>query len=358
MVTELAAACSKIGWEVTVLAPGETSAADSAYPFKLVRMGHRGKQDWLARFALLRFMRRRGIGDSEHLVIAEPAALRALLYEPLFRIPGFSRPTVILHGTEILRFSFPPYRKALFRRLLDRSEKIHVLSSYNAKLLDETFPNLSTPVVVAPGGPSIAQPPDLSVGIKGKDHPDKVIILTVGRIHPRKGQLEALLALSRLPTEDQKLIHYRIVGPSVRSKYREKLLDVASRCHFPVEFTGPVSEEQMAAEYQQADIFALTSKQSRKSIEGFGLVYLDASASSLPIVATRSGGIPEAVEDEVTGLLAAENDVEGLTERFRRLIHSPTLRQELGTNGKRMAFSQSWTNCALAIWGESTRFSD
>ena len=117
-------------------------------------------------------------------------------------------------------------------------------------------------------------------------------ILTVGRI-PRKGQLETLEALGRLSVEDQRRIRYRIVGPVVRRGYRAKILRLSARCPFSVELTGPLSEEALRAEYARADIFALTSRTAGKSVEGFGLVYLDASARGLPVVATRvAGGWP------------------------------------------------------------------
>jgi phosphatidylinositol alpha-1,6-mannosyltransferase len=70
-----------------------------------------------------------------------------------------------------------------------------------------------------------------------------------------------------------------------------------------VRFFGNIPDEELAAVYDRSDIFALTSVEHGQSVEGFGLVYLEAAAHSLPIVAHRVGGVSEAVRDGVTGLL-------------------------------------------------------
>ncbi|MFP4358827.1 MAG: glycosyltransferase family 4 protein [Puniceicoccaceae bacterium] len=348
VVAEMAAAAADLGWPVRVLAPGGTPAGGEPGGIPVVRMGHRGRQDWAARAALLRYLRRHHDPGGERLVFADPGATRAALYAPFFGLRFDPAPDVILHGSEILRLSSPWHRRNLFRRCLAGARRIHLLSRANADLLARRMPGLEDRIVVAPGAPSV--PPGRS-GPPGRGAADPVTVLTVGRIHPRKGQLETLEALGRLPVEDQRRIRYRIAGPVVRRGYRAKILGLAARCPFPVELTGPLSGEELRAEYARADIFALTSRTAGRSVEGFGLVYLDASARGLPVVATRIGGVPEAVIDGRTGLLASENDPAGLTECFRRLIRDPALRERLGRGGREHAASHSWRRTAEAVFG-------
>jgi len=345
----MARAAHELGWQVEVLAPGSANPDDTSLPFPVKRMGHRGKQDWLARLSLLRYLRKRGSIPGERLVFAEPGAVRAMLYSFLFRIKLPIRPDLILHGSDIVRFSAAFPEKLLFHRFLKKARRIHVLSKANRDLLLSRFPNLSTPVIVAPGAPTRMTAPNQ---LPEKQPSDRVTILTVGRIHPRKGQLTTLEALSRLTTTDQQKIRYRIVGPCVRDAYRRKILKLASRCPFPVELTGPLSPEALEAEYRDADIFALTSQQTGKSVEGFGLVYLDASAHGLPNVATRSGGVPEAVLHEQTGLLASENSIDEISSCFRRLIQDPELRKCLGKKGMEFAQSLEWEKTAKLVFGD------
>lgn len=351
VVGEIAGAAAGLGLKVTVLAPGSNQAEDSAHNFSVERTGTRGKQDWLDRLALIRILRKRKQVADEEWVFAEPGAVRAALYSPLFGIHFRRPPVLILHGTEILRFTQWPHRRILFRRLIDQCRCVHVLSHHNRDLLQKRLPNIQTPIIVAPGAPSID--PDAvfdSGNPKESIEAPLVTILTVGRIHPRKGQLKTLEALSRLPIGDQKKIRYRVVGPSVHSRYREKILTLASTCCFQTELTGALDDSELASEYRSADIFALTSQQEKLSVEGFGLVYLDASMRGLPIVATRTGGIPEAVIDGETGLLADESSTAEISECFERLIRDPELRKKLGKAGRAFASKHSWEATVRAIF--------
>ncbi len=346
------AASAGIGRETRVLAPGKALPGDSLLPYVVERTGTRGKQDWMDRISLLHHLRRRGPGADERFVLAEPGAIRAALYAPFFGVSFPLRPILIFHGTEILRFTVFPHRRFLLRRLIRRSHCVHVLSQFNRELLQARLPDIQTPIIVAPGAPSWGQvgnhPPSTGTA---KEQGDSIVILTVGRIHPRKGQLDTLKAFSRLPTSDQKRIRYRIVGPSVRSRYREEILRLAAQCAFPVELPGSLNGFSLEEEYRSADIFALTSRQARMSVEGFGLVYLDASAMGLPIVAARTGGVPEAVLDGKTGLLADEGSIDGISECLQRLIRDRPLRQRLGASGRDFAREHSWERTAAQILG-------
>ena len=94
--------------------------------------------------------------------------------------------------------------------------------------------------------------------------------------------------------------------------------------------------------YQESSAFFLAPQQEGLQFEGFGLVFLEAGAYGLPVVATRTGGVPEAVQDGVTGLLADAEDSEGLARALLRLLTEPGLRRELGCANRLLAETLTW----------------
>lgn len=159
---------------------------------------------------------------------------------------------------------------------------------------------------------------------------DACVSLFVGRLVQRKGLEDLLAALGDLPP------HVRLVvaGPgevdSWQAAARER--GAASR----VRFLGKVSDEDLPLLYRAADLFVGPSRdrETEDDVEGFGIVFLEASASGLPVLATRAGGIPEAVEDGVGGILVPPGDVPALAGAWRELAADADLRRRLGEGGR------------------------
>ena len=149
-----------------------------------------------------------------------------------------------------------------------------------------------------------------------------IVLLTVSRLIPCKGIevcLEALAHLDDLP------ITLRIVGNGA-SDYELSLQDLAQSLGVSerVEFVGAVPPSQIAEEYQTADIFILASY-----FEAFGIVLVEAMAAGIPIVATKVGGIPTVVEDEVSAKLVPAGDALSLASSIRSLITSESKLQHM-----------------------------
>jgi len=108
-----------------------------------------------------------------------------------------------------------------------------------------------------------------------------------------------------------------------------------------VHFAGFVREEQKPLYYHAADIFSLPST---NLAESFGIVNLEAMACSLPIVASRLGGIPEIVEDGKTGLLVKPSDVDDLSDKLIYLLENDDICQKMGKKSKARVQSYSWDN--------------
>lgn len=348
VVHEMANALAGTETDVLVWAPGDDHCPPMpGAQYRVERLGHRGKQDWLARISLLRTLRHREIGENEIWIIAEPGALRAMMYAQVFGVNLPEKMVVILHGSEILKYTAFWHRRVFLKKLLESSAYVHLLSEANANLLKSRIDRLQAPIKVLPGAPSRNR---ANTRQEQRRDENRIVFMTVGRIHPRKGQLDTLLALSALPESLKKKIIYKIVGPIVRKNYLRKIKETSDSCGFSVEVTGELSDDSLEQAYQQADVFIMTSRQTGYSVEGFGLTYLDASSYGLPIIAYETGGVAEAVRNGETGILVPEGDRKALSQACEELITDQQKREFLGQTGRKFAQSHSWKNSVEPLY--------
>jgi len=120
-----------------------------------------------------------------------------------------------------------------------------------------------------------------------------------------------------------------------------------------VRFFGNLTDNELTEIYDGADIFAMTSVPHGRSVEGFGLVYLEASAHGLPVVAHDVGGVSEAVLDGETGLLVPPDRPAQLAAAFEKLFHDAELRRRLGTAGRDWVTSKCWKRSAEVLFSLS-----
>src|SRR5690606_19031045 len=178
----------------------------------------------------------------------------------------------------------------------------------------------------------------------------KIVVLTVGRLHPRKGQLVTLQALQALAPRFRSRVEYWMVGGGNKPRYEEELRQAAAKCDFAVRFFGNLPDDELDRVYDRADIFAMTSVAYGPSVEGFGLVYLEAAAHGLPVVAHAVGGVSDAVRNGETGLLVPPDHPAQLTAAFEKLISEPDLRRRLGDAGRKWALRNDWEDSARRLF--------
>jgi glycosyltransferase involved in cell wall biosynthesis len=175
-------------------------------------------------------------------------------------------------------------------------------------------------------------------------------LLSVGDIKPRKGQHLSLAAFGRVKQQLPNA-RYTIAGRLANTSYYRRLLDLVARLELKdVYFLGAVSDAELRDLYRQASVFVLTPQQEGLHFEGFGLVYLEAGAYGLPVVGTRSGGVPDAVQDGVTGLLVDPQDAKGAAQALLRLLQAPDLAREMGRANRRWAETLTWERCAAEYY--------
>ena len=350
---EIARATAGLGYRVEVWAPAASPGSEKPdWPFQVRRMPLKGTHDLACQLKLaLELIRHRRQLRTATVYLPEPGPMLTMMLLQFFRAFRPQRLVLTFHGSEILNFSRRPLRRWLAGRLMDRATRISTLSNYTQELLLKHFPGAAEKIYLTPGAirSDFAVLPPRPPGTK-----DKVIILTVGRLHPRKGQLLTLQALQSLPPEVRSRIEYWVVGAASKGDYDARLQAEATRQpDLVVRFLGNLPDGELAAVYERADIFAMTSVNLDHSVEGFGLVYLEAAAHALPVVAHDVGGVAEAVVDGVTGLLVPPHRPAQLAAAFEKLIHDPDLRRRLGAAGREWATRHGWKESAEALFNPS-----
>lgn len=346
-VEEMARGCVELGQNVEVWAPRDSGPSDHQFPYPVHRVPVRGTQDLgcLLRMSREIFRHRKRLNQGV-IYLPEPGPILAMTYLNFLRAFRPAHLVLTLHGSEILRFASRPGLRFRIGQLLRCAHRITTPSRYTRDLVQEHFPFAAAKTVVTPGAPR--------AGFFDRHVPrlrtsEKVVIVTVGRLHPRKGQLQMLEALDGLPADVATRVEYWIVGRSVRSGYEAQLRRRARNCQVPVSFFGNIDHNELELIYDRADIFAMTSVPHGRSVEGFGLVYLEASAFGLPVVGHAIGGVPEAVRHGETGLLVPPGDTPALTAALQQLTLDRALRERLGAGGQAWARSHSWRDSARTL---------
>ena len=160
------------------------------------------------------------------------------------------------------------------------------------------------------------------------------VLLFVGRLAEKKGVCYAIEALRNV--EDAMLV---IAGDGpLREELQRQADKVMRETGKKIVFLGAKTHEELKKIYASADLFvmpSITAKDGDK--EGFGLVILEAFASGLPIVASRSGGITDIVKDGVNGFLVEEKDAGGMAEQIDRLLKDEEIYNKMQTEAKKSA---------------------
>jgi phosphatidyl-myo-inositol dimannoside synthase len=345
---EIARASAGLGYDVEVWAQATTGQAEKPWPFRLHRMPIKGTHDFSCqvRLGLQLILARRKLRYAT-VYLPEPGPMLAMMLLQHFKTFRPKRLVLTFHGSEILKFYRNPFIRPFARQLIRNAARISVLSHYTQQLLGTHFPEAVEKTFLTPG----ALRSDLAVVSPTPAKRDgRIIILTVGRLHPRKGQLLALQALQSLAPRFREQIEYWVVGSGHKPHYEQSLRAAAAASDFPVRFLGDLPDRELDQVYDRADLFAMTSIDYGHSVEGFGLVYLDASAHGLPIVGHAVGGVSEAVIDNVTGLLVPPHHPAQLTAAFEKLISDRDLRQRLGTAGRNWARKHNWSQSARLLF--------
>ena len=207
-------------------------------------------------------------------------------------------------------------------------------------------------VVAYPGvDPQLAIAAEKATGDK-----EQLRVLFVGRLVRRKGCDLLLRAFCQIKASLPGAL-LDLVGDGPEMKGLVALSEELG-VRDAVTFHGALYGEQLWNRYACASLFVMPTRESGDDVEGFGTVYLEAGAFGVPSIATRTGGVPEAVLDGVTGRLVKSEDADGLAIAMLELLRSPEERRRLGDGAKARAARFTWqasTEQVLRIMGEESR---
>jgi phosphatidylinositol alpha-1,6-mannosyltransferase len=174
--------------------------------------------------------------------------------------------------------------------------------------------------------------------------------LGIGELKQRKGHHLAVRAWARV-ARDQPDLHHYIVGRTMGDTYEAELVAAARAlgAHGRLHLLGNVSEDEKVDLLQRAEVFVHTPVTARDGgFEGFGIVYLEASASGTPVIGCLDCGAEDAIRDGLTGFLVAQ-EVDAIEGRLRQLLDDADLRERLGSAGRAHAGSAVWAENASAV---------
>jgi len=171
---------------------------------------------------------------------------------------------------------------------------------------------------------------------------NRPVIVCVSRLMTRKGQDQLIQALPQV-LKVVPMASLIIVGDGPYRKHLEKLTaDLGLRDN--VHFTGKVDQAQLANWYATGDVFAMPcrTRVGGWDVEGLGIVFLEASATGLPVIVGNSGGAVDAVLEGETGFLVNGNDLSEIRDRLIELLANQDLAKRMGSAGRNWV-AQEWT---------------
>lgn len=283
-------------------------------------------------------------GDFDLIVCPSiPTALPAYLLARKFKVPW----VLLMHGTDIKKEGWLYQRVVRF--LMKRATLVAAASENTARLCREAGADPARVVPIHPGvDPAKWQLPETELQDAARLHSGRHVMISVGRLIRRKGILEFVRDCMPQIAREEPSVLYLIVGDDatqslahkepMRARIESEIVAKGLQEH--VKLLGKVPLPELVRLLHRAEVFLLPGLDLPDDAEGFGIVFSEAALCGTPSIATRVGGMPEAVADGVSGLLVSPNDPAALTEAVLRLLRDPALLGQLRDDGRERAIQE------------------
>lgn len=247
------------------------------------------------------------------------------------------KPVVVhTHGFEVAWARAPVMRQTL-RRIGRAASVITVVSEFTARFIERAVGEPEKIHLLRTGVDQERFSPDVDAKtIRARyDIDERPVVACVSRLVARKGQDQIIKAMPAVRARVPNATALIVGGGPLRK--RLEAMARANGLEDAVVFSGEVPENELAAHYAAGDVFAMPcrSRYAGLEVEGLGLVYLEAQACGRPAITGDSGGAPEAVIPEETGLVVPGNAVGPLAQAVARLLADPERTREMGQAGRR-----------------------
>lgn len=252
---------------------------------------------------------------------------------------SFSKFTLIFsfHGTDL---EIVKTKEKYWQDKLSQVDVIITCSDYLRRNLLSTFPSLSSKVVTIHNGINTYYE---LVGMSSLIPPEEEFLISVGTFNQNKGQHILIEAFAQLIEKKAVSAHLKLVLIGRSTSYVDELRDTVSKYSLEkrVLFFCDVANDIVMATIQQAQLFLLAS-----NVEAFGIVALEAGIVTTPLIAYRTGGLPEFIDHEVTGILLPGNTVSSWSEVIEMSLNNLDYHKQLAVNFKlKISEEFSWQAC-------------
>ena len=271
----------------------------------------------------------------------------------LLKRGGAKRVVALTHGHEVWWAKLPPF-SWIFSHATKSIDVLTYLGDFTKDAMSSRVSRTCQQVQIAPGIPIDHFTPSVKSAklIEELDLAGHQVLISVGRLVHRKGQDKLLEALPEIIRQHPDVVLVYVgVGP--RQKKLDQLISQHGLKNY-VRFVGRVAYKDLPEYFRLGDLFVMPSRSrlAGLEVEGLGIVYLEASACAIPVVAGASGGAPDAVLDGITGVVVDGTSVDAIATSISDLLDHPSRLHEMGLAGR------AWTveKWGWQIWGQ--RFKD
>jgi len=267
------------------------------------------------------------------------------LLAPGLRAAGVERLVGATHGHETGWVALPGARQVM-QRIATGLDVLTYISDYTHALLTPALASRTTMVQLSPGVDVDRFTPDAD-GAPVRERyglDDAPVVVCVSRLVPRKGQDTLVRAWPRVLARHPRARLLLVGGGPLEADLRRAV--ATAGLAGSVVFTGGVPSQQLPAHYAAGDVFAMPCRTRRGGldVEGLGMVFLEAAACGLPVVAGTSGGAPETVQEGVTGHVVDPHSPDAVGTVLADLLDDPDRRRAMGAAGRAWVEQRwSWT---------------
>ncbi|MFD7847279.1 glycosyltransferase family 4 protein [Nocardia sp. NPDC059764] len=271
------------------------------------------------------------------------AAAPLALMSPVLRKAGAERILASTHGHEVGWSMLPGARQAL-RVIGDHTDVVTYVSKYTRRRFAAAFGAQSALEYLPPAVDSEVFKPDPAARAELRARyglGDRPTILCLSRLVPRKGQDSLIAAMPDIRKRVKGVVLVIAGGGPYEQKLRE--LVAALGVSDSVVFTGRVPSQELAAHHTIADVFAMPcrTRGAGLDVEGLGIVFLEASATGVPVIAGNSGGAPETVREGETGRVVNGSKLESLADAIVDILSDRDAAAAMGAAGRAWV-QQQW----------------
>jgi phosphatidylinositol alpha-1,6-mannosyltransferase len=255
---------------------------------------------------------------------------------------------IYVHGEEITTATSGRLYGKSRKRYLEAADKVVAVSTFTCNALNHEMGLGPDRIALIENGVDTRRffPGPVDAGLVARHGlGGKKIVLTVGRLVPRKGMDMVVRAMPAV-LKERPDVHYLVVGEGEHRPQLEALIAQLG-LEGNVTLVGAAGDGELIRYYRSCDIFAMPNRTMPDGdTEGFGLVFLEANACGKPVIGGKAGGAVEAVRDGETGLLVDGGEPSQIARAILALVNSPETAAKMGEAGLRFAKERDVTTIA------------